>query len=367
MKEQDEPGIYHALQWHDRIRHIYLRLPPSILHDCLMLMGAHFTRLEDLSLSFATDKITTLKLPKTFVAPNLRYLALTGIGLPKRLRALTYTVSLVTLVLRQIQTSSYFRPRLLVARLSSLPKLEELSIGFSTPIPRPSTERELLGEQGSPVALHCLKTLRFQGASVYLESFVAEIRAPLLEQLDIALFNQIAFSLPHLSQLLHTTKVFKLRNANIFFGRDEVTIIMDHYSSRWFNGRLLLRVMCKQLDWQIDCASQICGGLIPSLSGVEQLTLEFYVKVMPDEWENGEIDGTTWCELLRSFVAVKQLDVCRGLLEELSRALQVDEVGLDPGFLHNLQYIVAADNLFTSFFDTRRVVDRPVQFLWPSL
>ena len=84
MKEKDEPGIYHALQWHDRIRHIYLRLPPSILHNCLVLMGAHFPRLEDLSLSVATDKITALTLPKTFLAPNLRYLALTGIGVPNR-------------------------------------------------------------------------------------------------------------------------------------------------------------------------------------------------------------------------------------------------------------------------------------------
>ena len=127
MKKQDEPGIYRALQWHSRIRHIYLCLPPSILQKCLVLMDAYFQRLEDLSLSFATDNNTTLTLPKTFLAPNLRYLALTGIGLPKRLRALTYTVSLITLVLRHIQTSSYIRPRLLVARLSSLPQLEKLS------------------------------------------------------------------------------------------------------------------------------------------------------------------------------------------------------------------------------------------------
>ena len=252
-----------------------------------------------------------------------------------------------------------------MARLSSLPQLEELSIGFSEPIPRPSSERELLGEQGTPATLHRLKTLRFQGVGAYLDSFIAQIRVPLLEELDIALFNQIAFTLPHLSYLINITKAFKLRNANIFFGRDEVTIAMDHYSSRWFNGRLLLRVMCKQLDWQIDCVAQICVGLIPVLSGVEQLSLEFYVGLMPAEWENGEIDGTTWHDLLRSFVAVKQLDVSRGLLEELSYALQVDEVGLDPGFLPDLQYIVAAENRFTSFFDARQLMGRPVK-IWLS-
>jgi hypothetical protein len=46
---------------------------------------------------------------------------------------------------------------------------------------------------------------------------------------------------------------------------------------------------------------------------------------MPTEWQNGEIDGTTWHELLRSFIGVKELRICDSLSEELSRALQVDE------------------------------------------
>ena len=51
-----------------------------------------------------------------------------------------------------------------------------------------------------------------------------------------------------------------------------------------------------------------------------------------------------------------------GLLKELSRALQVDGVGLDPGFLLDLRSIYAWDNSFASFIDTRQVVGRPVQF-----
>ena len=85
--------------------------------------------------------------------------------------------------------------------------------------------------------------------------------------------------------------------------------------------------------------------------------------MIPTEWQNGEIDGTTWHELLRSFIGVKELYIDDALLEELSRALQVDEVGLDPGFLPNLQSIHADDNLFTSFIDSRQVVGRPVQFV----
>ena len=362
LTEQDELGIHHALRLHDRVRHIFLDIPPSILQKCLVLMDQCFPILEHLTLWFGADKFPTVTLPKAFLAPNLRHLTLPGICPPKRLRFLNSTASLVTLVLWKIQASSYFRPTLLVARLLSLPQLEELSIGFSIPIPRPSTERELLGEQGTPVMLPNLKTLRFRGVNAYLESLFAQIRAPHLERLDITLFNQIAFALPHLSHLINITEGFKLLAARVYFHRNEVFITAANTTSRRIEEPFFLCVMCEQLDWQIDCAAQICDALIPALSGVERFTLDFYDETLPTEWQDGEIDGTTWPELLRPFIRVKELYVLNGLLEELSRGLQIYEVGLDPGFLPGLQYIFAADNQFASFIDTRRVAGRPVQF-----
>ncbi len=264
---QDELGIYHVLRLRDRVRRIDLHLPPLILHKFLMLMDEPFPMLEHLSLSFTVDKTTTLTLPKTFLAPNLRHLSLFGIGLPKRLRLLSPAVSLVTLVLRNIRASGYFRPRLLVARLQSLPQLEELSIGFSIPIPRPSAEGELLGKQGTPVTLPNLKNLKFQGVSAYLERLVAQIRAPLLERLSITLFNQITFALPFLSHFTNITGL-KFPVAEVNFGRDAVSVITDN-NTRQYNGRFSLHVMCRQLDWQIDCAAQICRALMPALSGVQ--------------------------------------------------------------------------------------------------
>ncbi|KAF8269973.1 hypothetical protein EI94DRAFT_1828607 [Lactarius quietus] len=368
--ERDGLGLYHALRRHDRVFEIRLRLPPSMLHQCFALMDKHFPILERLHLSVEstaddiTDDITTFTLPMAFLAPNLRLLELPGVSPPRRLRVLTSTVSLVTLEFTDIETSSYFRPRLLAARLSSLPQLEELSIGFSVPIPRPSTERELLGDLGTPVTLPNLTVLRFNGVGAYLERLVAQIRAPLLEWLDITLFNQIAFALPHLSYFINITEVFKPAKATtVTFLRDEVFIAASHDKSRPYGGPFHLSMKCKQLDWQIDCAAQICSWLIPRLSGVERLVLDTYYddRTLPAEWQNGEIDGTTWQDLLRLFVGVKELHIDDVLLEELSRVLQLDEVGSDPGFLPELQEISAADNLFTSFIDTRRVVGRPVQ------
>ncbi|KAH8978122.1 hypothetical protein EDB86DRAFT_3249238, partial [Lactarius hatsudake] len=206
ISEQDELGISHTLRLRDRMHRIDLHLPPSIFPKFLMLMEEPFPTLERLSLSLMVDKITSLTLPKTFLAPYLRHLTLSGICLPKRLRLLSSTASLVTLSLMNIAASGYIRPRLLVARLQSLPQLEEFTISFSMPVPRPSAERELLGKQGSPVTLPNLKNLRFQGVGAYLERLLAQVRAPLLERLDITLFNQIAFALPYLS---HFTSIIE--------------------------------------------------------------------------------------------------------------------------------------------------------------
>ena len=85
---------------------------------------------------------------------------------------------------------------------------------------------------------------------------------------------------------------------------------------------------------------------------------------MPIELRNGAIDSATWHDLLRSFIGVKWIHIDEALLEELSRALEADEVGSDPGFLPNLRSIHAEHNLFTSFIAARQVVGRPVTYTW---
>ena len=360
---QDELGLCHTLRLNRRIRHIELDLPPSMLQKVLMLMDEYFPILEHLSLSRSFSANSGHSLPltlsKAFVAPNLLHLTLFGIGLPKRLRVLTSTTFLVTLTLSKIQTS-YFRPRLLVARLQSLPLLEELTIEFYIPIPRPSTEREILGNKGAPITLPSLKTLSFYGVGAYLESLVAQVKVPLLEELHVWLFNQITLVLPHLFNLINTTEVFKLSSMRVSFHHDEVRVYMVHVLRRI---PFYLAVRCKPLDWQIDCAAQICHGLILTLSGVEELAFDHSQYNIPTELRNGMIDSATWHDLLRTFIGVKRLEFNDVLLEELSRALQADEVGLDPEFLPNLWSICARRNLFTSFIDTRQVIGRPVQFV----
>ena len=381
ISSEDELGIYHALRLHDRVRRIELCVSPPTLDKSLRFVDKPFPILEHLSLSSTGDdtSLTSLKIGPLFLAPNLRYLYLQGIRLPKRLQLLSSTLSLVTLKLTNIQACGYIRPRLLAARLESLSQLKELSIGFSIPIPRPSVEGLLLGKQGTPVILSHLKYFTFRGVSAYLEHLISQIRAPVLRTLDVILFNQLAFTLTHLSQFVNNTEQIKFRrSASIEFSPGSAIFLGPGDGYPGFT----LRVICKPFDWQIDCAAQICIALMSALSGIEKLRLNYSGPWRAtsdlDEIQDGidhTTDDTTWPELLRLFVSVKELLIKQHLSVVLSRVLEVDEIGLDPGLLPDLQELVSecyeedGDSLFGSFIHARQVAGRPVSFrlLPPSL
>ena len=363
VRNEDESGIYHALRLRDRVRRINLSVSPSTLDEYFRVMDKPFPILEHLSLSLTGYAM--LALPSGFLAPNLCHLDL-DIRLPKRLRLLTSTPSLVTLKLTNIRASGYFRPRLLVARLESLPQLEDLSIGFSIPIPRPSSERLLLGKQGIPVMLSNLKSLTFRGVSVYLERLISQIRAPVLRELDITLFNQLAFTLPHLSHFVNITEKIKFTHTAAIDFHPGSFITLTHY------GGFKLCVKCRSSDWQMDCAAQICSALMSALSGVETLNIGGQIySLLGSDSETDEVDDTigsrTWHELLRLFVSVKELDIGPDLTVVLSRVLEVDEIGLDPGLLPDLREIVSGrpwnvdpNSLFGSFIHARQIAGRPI-------
>ena len=87
LTEQDELRLSHALRLRDRVYHVDLCLPPSNLHKVFVLLDGQFTILEHLSLKFSTTSKNSvpLTLPKAFLAPNLRHLALPSTGPPRRL------------------------------------------------------------------------------------------------------------------------------------------------------------------------------------------------------------------------------------------------------------------------------------------
>ncbi|KAI9435926.1 hypothetical protein H4582DRAFT_2161393 [Lactarius indigo] len=368
---KDELGMSQALQLRDRVRRVMLSIPPAGLQKLFILIDGSYPILEHLCLSpTAQEADAGLILPKSFMAPNLRHLNLLGIGIPTKLPLLSSTTSLVTLTLTNIQSSGYFLPEHLVARLRFLPQLEEMAICFSVPIPRPSAEGELWNGPETPVTLPILKRLTFRGVSAYLESLVAQISAPLLEHLGITVFNQVAFTLQHISHFTNTTQGLKLPIASVIFEHDAVSVVADQYDRQHrANGpsSFSFRVLCREFDWQADCAAQICNALMPALSGVEGLTLDFEGRRIPTEWQDGAVDSATWRELLGPFIGARELRICHALVWELSFALESDNAGLDPILLPGLQELIPqleeehANNAFASFVDSRQIAGRPVR------
>jgi hypothetical protein len=371
---KDVDNIQLGLQQHGcvcRVGGVALRAPSSCLRMWLEPMNKPFPRLEDLTLLSTTTEEMSPVLPETFQAPDLRRLALHGVGLPKGLSLLSSTIALSTLSLTHIRDSCYFPPRHLVTQLQGLPHLEELSIGFADLILLPISKRpgELSPAPILPVTLPALRRLTFRGVDVYLDNLVAQINTPLLEQLSLTLLFDLTFTLMNLTKFIHRTEGFGCLVARVIFKKGGASIDMCHYEQRG-NGKVSLHINCEPLDWQIDSATQVCSALGKVLSAVEELTLDFDADGMPSDWED-TLDNTLWHELLLPFVGVKKLHIGSSLTLELSEALQSDAGGLVLELLPELQELEVqleidhAKKAFSAFVGTRESVGRPVRLLAP--
>ena len=361
---QDEPSILTGLRERGRVRRIFLQAPFPCLGIFLATMSDLYPILEDLSLSSTTEEEENIVLPSTFRAPELRHLALYGMGLPSGLSLSTFTTTLVTLTLTRIQAPYYFHPGKLVTQLQGLLHLEELSIGFAVPIPLPSTERDLLPAPMPRVTLPTLKRLIFRGVAVYLENLVDQINAPLLERLIIALFFEIDITLAALTQFIRTTGGLRCLSAKVLFKREGVSIVTNNGESQ-SSGGLTINVNCEHLDWQIDAATQCCCVL--ELSAVE-LTLDLDEGGMPSDWGDS-LDNTLWHALLLPFSSVKKLQIGSSLTFEFSDALKSDAAGLVLDLLPELQILEVqlevndANRAFSTFIVSRELAGRPVELL----
>jgi len=370
---EDNSGIHHAIQQRDRIDRVVLQAPHSTLEQLIVTIDELFPRLDALSLLSTTksEGSSELTLPRTFTAPNLRYLTLHSISLPTGLQTLTSASSLVTLELTDIQYPGYFTPEQLLTQLQHIPHLQELSIGFFVPLPSPSAEEELMREPMMSTTLPALTWLEFRGESAYLESLVARIRAPLLERFNVTLFYNLIFTLPHLFEFIEKTEELRHPVASVIFNEEAVAFVIGprDYSNA---GTFSLHISCKPFDWQIDSATQVCSVLAPVLSVVEDLTLECDELSLQGDWrKDSEIDGIeAWHGIFWPFSVVKKLHIGHPLALEFSGALESDNAGFIAEILPELQELQAvvngweATNPFAAFIDARRDAGRPVQAMF---
>ena len=202
-----------------------------------------------------------------------------------------------------------------------MPQLETLRITFHSPISSRDVVRQLLHMPIIvDVTLPNLRWLTLGCINAYLEAFLLQINAPVLEKVQIIFFDQLTLSVPHLLQFLATAENLRFRCVSLTFSSGCIFVRMDPRSETGMYA-LSVHVACKHLDWQVASAAQLFDVLRPVLSSVEYLYLKYKRSSISTQWHN-EADRTRWRELLRSFSNAKMLLVDDGLVVgELSRSL----------------------------------------------
>jgi hypothetical protein len=297
-----------VLKQPNRVRGIWIWGAPNSLLKRSVAMKP-FPALTRLILSSNDEKAPVL--PDSFLggsAPRLQTFRLAGIPFPGIGKLLLSTPDLVVLSLHDIPYSGYISPEVMVASLSTLTRLEELSLGFRSP--RSRADRE--NRHPSPltrIVLPALTWLQFKGDSEYMEDIMSRIDTPLLNNLGITLFNQLVFDTPQLRHVISRMGIFRAPDcAYIFFDQGRVTV-------KPFRT-LSLRVLCRPSDWQLSSLSQLYNSALSPLPTLERLEIH-----NPRTYWEDDMENVQWLEFLRLFPSVKDLALSVKLFRLVAPAL----------------------------------------------
>ena len=320
---EDVDDIIAVLERSNRVVKINLyNIDGLELENVLAAMRVPFPELTDLLLRSSDGNLGMVSvLPDLFLggsAPRLQFLQLTRIpfpGLPKLLLSATH---LVTLRYENIPHSGYISPEAIVAVLSTLISLEDLSLVFESPQSRPDWAHRRLPPPTRSV-LPVLTTFWFKGVCEYLEDVVTCINAPRLKRLYVTLFNQIVFETPQSIQFISRSPILEtFEKAVVVFSQYTARVKLSSQTSGY--GTLNMEISCIELDWQVSSMEQVSTSCLPPLSMLEDLYI-YEDPSWPPVWQDN-IDNTLWLELLRPFPAVKNLYLSEKFASLIASALQ---------------------------------------------
>jgi hypothetical protein len=194
-----------------------------------------------------------------------------------------------------------------------------------------------------------------------LEALVHRITAPRLKDIQIGVFNQLTFSVTRLLQSVNATENLTFKSAKFRF-YDKFVLVAVYPLEKDEMCALFITVHCWHLDWQVSSVAQISNSLSPLFSAVEHLSIEHRVHSQSSE-EHSEADRTEWRQLLSSFRNAKTLLISEGIVEKLSRCLELDDGELPLEVLPELQELTYfgsgnTGDAFTSFIDSRQGAGR---------
>ena len=262
---------------------------------------------------------------------HLRSLSLTGIPIPELPKLLLSFTDLVDLRLNNIHMGGLPPPDAMVNALSALTRLKELHFGLEYHgFDRlyPDWETRLLYLPLRAI-LPSLTTLKFEGASEYLEDLVARIDAPLLDHFDILftffyLSREIVLDTPRLLQFI--SRIPKLQEpdkARIGIGSTVSKFHIDLRRSGQTSSIVRLEIFSMEPERQSPCLAQFCRSPLFPLPTLECLYIDG-CKYPAGYQRAGDTtaENTRWLELFRPFTFVKNLFLSTHYALHIASALQ---------------------------------------------
>jgi hypothetical protein len=307
QSKQDVTNIIAAFRHHSRVSKIYYC--SAGFQDCLLnelaAIDKSFPALIALDLSSFGPNMPVL--PDSFLggsAPRLRSLFLNGIPYPSVGKLLSSTTNLVRLSLRRIPHSGYIAPGTIVPCLSTLVRLESLDLGFRYPRSWGNQENRHPPPL-TRVVFPNLTSLDFRGDIEYLEDILSQIETPILNNSQFRLFNQLVFDTPLLGYFIRRMEIFMTsHSARIICSDSSIWIGLSKREGMEGDDRqvLSLGISCRPVDWQLSALAQVLDSFLSSLPTLESLQVAVY----GGDWQH-EIEFNQWRQLLRPFIAVKEV------------------------------------------------------------
>ena len=310
-------NVIAALEQSNRVCRVnLLDLADPQLEEILATMQVPFPELTDLEL-ISGDKTLSV-VPDSFLdgsAPRLRDFILDGISFPGLPKLLLSSNHLLYLSLSNIpHDSGYISPEAVVAFISVLSSLEELTLGFQSPRSRPDWETRPPPPPNRSV-IPALRSLRFKGVIEYLEDLVTRIDTPQVKGMDITFFNQIDFHTPQLARFINRTPKLTKHGAHVQFNDNFARVALPPLSRT-----LEIATSCKEPDWQLSFIEQVCNSSLYPLSSVEDLYIVHRYRQLV--WKDNATENTQWLQLLLPFAAVKNLYLSKESAPGIAAALQ---------------------------------------------
>jgi hypothetical protein len=290
---EDVDNIIAALKQSGRVSSISLTVTSSLLKK-LSEITEPFSELEELTLLSSHN--IQLTFPSTFRwGPRLRTLHSTRIIFPSFPQLLAPSQGLVELQLHEISKAGYFSPEAFANALSGMTQLRSLSLHFFS-LP---TRRNYLGlppQSEERVVLSALTFFKYRGTSKYLDTLVARIDAPRLQDFDITFFSQPTMDALQLGRFIRRIEMQRsFTQAVVQISAQDISISLTDLNT---STPLRLRISCKQLDWQLSSMAQVCDQFSPFLFHAVRARID---TTQSPGTTKDDVGGEQWLELVRSF------------------------------------------------------------------